>query len=131
MSNNNLNPIFTGILNSFIQPAKKQNLSHIAKYDIDIIVEKSTDKIDLQENLNALVTAIKDNPEELVEYIKNIVNAAREELEEDDKCPDCGADLEFERDKDMDTYVPYGEGSVLYEEGGKMECPECGWSKRV
>ena len=127
--NNNFNPIFSGILNNFANSVKKQKLSREAQCVIDIIVENSDDKIELQEDLNALKTAIKEQPEELVGYIKSRINIIREELVEDGKCPDCGADLEFERDKSLDTYVPYGEGSVLYEEGGSMKCPDCGFEK--
>lgn len=127
--NNNLNPIFSGILNNFANPVKKQKLCLAAQCAIDVIVENSDDKIDLQENLNALKTAIKNNPEELVAYIKNIIDTTRDELIDENKCPDCGTDLEFIRDKSLDTYVPYGEGRVLYEEGGSMKCPDCGFEK--
>ena len=96
---------------------------------IDIIVENSDDKNELQDDLTTLIKAIKEHPEELVDYINNIIDVTREELVDDGKCPDCGADLEFERDKSMDTYVPYGETSVLYEEGGRMKCPDCGFEK--
>ena len=125
--NNNLNPIFSGILNNFANPVKKKKLSWHAQCVIDIIVENSNDKIELQEDLNALIKAIKEQPEELVGYIKNIIDITREELVDDGKCPDCGTELEFERNKALDTYVPYGEGSVLYEEGGIMKCPDCGF----
>ena len=127
--NNNLNPIFSGILNNFANPGKKRKLSWEVQCAIDTIVENSNNKIELQEDLNALIKAIKDNPEELVGYIKNIIDITREELVEDGKCPDCGAALEFERDKSMDTYVPYGDTSVIYEEGGIMKCPDCGFEK--
>lgn len=125
--NNNLNPIFAGILNNFANPVKKQKLSLSAQCVIDIIVENSDDKNDLQDDLTTLIKAIKEQPEELVGYINNIIDITREELVEDGKCPDCGADLEFERDKSMDTYVPYGDTSVIYEEGGIMKCPDCGF----
>jgi rubredoxin len=127
--NNNLNPIFAGILNNFTNPVKKKKLSWHAQCVIDIIVENSDDKIELQENLTALIKAIKEQPEELVGYINNIIDITREELVDDGKCPNCGADLEFERDKSMDTYVPYGDTSVIYEEGGIMKCPDCGFEK--
>lgn len=127
--NNNLNPIFAGILNNFANPVKKQKLSLSAQCVIDIIVENSDDKNDLQDDLTTLIKAIKEQPEELVGYINNIIDITREELVEDGKCPDCGADLEFERDKSMDTYVPYGDTSVIYEEGGIMKCPDCGFEK--
>ena len=126
---NNLNPIFSEILNNFANPVKKQKLSCDAQCVIDIIVENSDDKIVLQEDLNALKTAIKEQPEELVGYIKKIIDITRKELVDDGTCPDCGADLEFVRDKSMDTYVPYGDTSVLYEEGGTMKCPDCGFEK--
>ena len=124
---NNLNPVFSEILNNFANPVKKQKLSLSAQCVIDIIVENGDDKIELQDDLTALIEAIKEHPEELVCYINNIIDITREELVEDDKCPDCGAYLEFERDKSMDTYVPYGERSVLYEEGGIMKCHACGF----
>ena len=124
---NNLNPVFSEILNNFANPVKKQKLSLSAQCVIDIIVENGDDKIELQDDLTALIEAIKEQPEELVGYINNIIDITREELVEDDKCPDCGAYLEFERDKSMDTYVPYGERSVLYEEGGIMKCHACGF----
>jgi predicted RNA-binding Zn-ribbon protein involved in translation (DUF1610 family) len=127
--NNNLNPIFSEILNNFANPVKKQKLSWEAQYVIDIIVENSDDKNELQEDLTALIKAIKEQPEELVGYINNIIDITREELVDDGKCPDCGADLEFVRDKSMDTYVPYGDTSVIYEEGGRMKCPDCGFEK--
>ena len=127
--NDNLNPIFAGILNNFANPVKKKKLSWAAKYAINIIVENSDDKIELQDDLTALIKAIKEQPEELVGYINNLIDITREELVDDGKCPDCGADLEFERVKSMDTYVPYGETSVLYEEGGIMKCPDCGFEK--
>ena len=126
---NNLNPIFSEILNNFANPVKKQKLSWETQCVIDIIVENSDDKNELQDDLTTLIKAIKEHPEELVDYINNIIDVTREELVDDGKCPDCGADLEFERDKSMDTYVPYGETSVLYEEGGRMKCPDCGFEK--
>lgn len=126
---NNLNPIFSEILNNFANPVKKQNLSFDAQWVIDVIVENSDDKIELQDDLTALIKAIKEQPEELIGYINNIIDITREELVDDGKCPDCGADLEFVRDKSMDTYVPYGDTSVLYEEGGRMKCPDCGFEK--
>ena len=125
--NNNLNPIFAGILNNFANPVKKKKLSWHAQCVIDIIVENSDDKMELQEDLTALIKAIKEQPEELVGYLNYIIDITREELVDDGKCPDCGADLEFERDKSMDTYVPYGETSVIYEEGGIMKCHDCGF----
>jgi uncharacterized protein with PIN domain len=127
--NNNLNPIFSEILNNFSNPVKKQKLSLSAQCVIDIIVENCNDKIELQEDLTALIKAIKVQPEELVDYIENIIYITREELIDENKCPDCGADLEFVRDKSMDTYVPYGDTSVIYEEGGIMRCPDCGFEK--
>lgn len=127
--NNNLNPFFSEILDSFIKPVKKQKLSFDAQCAIDVIVENSDDKIELQEDLNALKTAIKEQPEELVAYIKNIIDITRDELIDENKCPDCGAELEFERNEALDTYVPYGDTSVLYEEGGSMKCPDCGFEK--
>ena len=127
--NDHLNPICSEILNNFANPVKKRKLSWEAQCAIDVIAENSDDKIELQEDLTALIKAIKEQPEELVAYIKNIIDITREELVDDDKCPDCGAELEFERDKSMDTYVPYGETSVLYEEGGIMKCPDCGFEK--
>lgn len=127
--NNNLNPVFAGILNNFANPVKKKKLSLSAQCVIDFIADISDGKIELQEDLNALKTAIKEQPEELVAYINNIIDITREELVDDDKCPDCGADLEFVRDKSMDTYVPYGNTSVLYKEGGIMKCPDCGFEK--
>lgn len=127
--NNNLNPIFAGILNNFANPVKKKKLSLSAQCVIDIVVENSDDKNELQDDLTALIKAIKEQPEELVGYLKNIIDITREELVDDDKCPDCGADLEFERDKSMDTYVPYGDTSVIYDEGGSMKCPDCGFEK--
>jgi predicted RNA-binding Zn-ribbon protein involved in translation (DUF1610 family) len=125
--NNNLNPIFSEILNNFANPVKKQKLSLSAQCVIDIIVENSDDKNEVQEYLTGLIKAIKEQPEELVGYIKKIIDITRKELVDDGTCPDCGADLEFERDKSMDTYVPYGDTSVLYEEGGRMKCPDCGF----
>lgn len=125
--NNNLDPIFSEILNNFVNPVKKQKLSWTAQYVINTIVENSDDKIELQEDLTALIKAIKDHPEELVGYINNIIDITRDELIDENKCPDCGADLEFVRDKSMDTYVPYGETSVIFEEGGTMECTDCGF----
>ena len=106
---------------------KKQNLSFDAQWAIGIIVENGDDKIELQDDLTALIEAIKEHPEELVAYIKNIIDITRDELIDENKCPDCGTDLEFVRDKSMDTYVPYGETSVLYEEGGIMKCHACGY----
>ena len=126
---NNLNPVFSGILNSFIKPVKKQNLSFDAQWVIDVIAENSDDKIELQEDLNALKTAIKEQPEELVAYIKNIIDTTRDKLIDENKCPDCGAELEFERNEELDTYVPYGDTNVIYEEGGSMKCPDCGFEK--
>lgn len=125
--NNNLNPIFAGILNNFANPVKKRKLSREAQCVIDIIVENIDDKIELQEDLTAFIKAIKEQPEELVGYLNYIIDITREELVDDGKCPDCGADLEFERDKSMDTYVPYGETSVIFKEGGIMKCPDCGF----
>jgi len=127
--NNNLNPIFAGILNNFANTVKKKKLSWETKYVIDSIVENSDDKNEVQEYLTALIKAIKEQPEELVGYIKKIIDITRKELVDDGTCPDCGADLEFVRDKSMDTYVPYGETSVIYEEGGIMKCPDCGFEK--
>ena len=127
--NNNLNPIFSEILNNFANPVKKQKLSCDAQCVIDIIVENSDDKNELQDDLTGLIKAIKEQPEELVGYIKSRIDITREELVDDGKCPDCGADLEFERDKSMDTYVPYGETSVLFEEGGSIKCPDCGFKR--
>lgn len=127
--NNNLNPIFSGILNNFANPVKKQKLSLTTQCVIDIIVDNSDDKMELQEDLNILIKAIKEQPEELVGYINNIIDITREELVDDGKCPNCGADLEFVRDKSMDTYVPYGQTSVIYEEGGIMKCPDCGFER--
>jgi transcription initiation factor IIE alpha subunit len=127
--NNNLNPVFSGILNNFANPVKKQKLSFDAQWAIDIIVENGDDKIELQDDLTALIEAIKDNPEELVGYIKNTIDIVREELVEDGKCPDCGTDLEFVRDKSMDTYVPYRDTSVIFKEGGIMKCPDCGFNE--
>lgn len=126
---NNLNPVFSGILNSFIKPVKKQNLSFDAQWVIDVIAENSDDKIELQEDLNALKTAIKEQPEELVAYIKNIIDTTRDKLIDENKCPDCGAELEFERNEELDTYVPYGDTNVIYEEGGSMKCTDCGFEK--
>lgn len=125
--NDNLNPVFSGILNNFANPVKKKKLSWETKYVIDSIVENSDDKIELQEDLTALIKAIKEQPEELVGYLNYIIDITREELDEDGKCPDCGAGLEFVRNKSMDTYVPYGETSVLFKEGGIMKCPDCGF----
>lgn len=125
--NDNLNPIFSGILNNFANPVKKKKLSWETKYVIDSIVENSDDKIELQEDLTALIKAIKEQPEELVGYLNYIIDITREELVDDGKCPDCGAGLEFVRDKSMDTYVPYRETSVLFKEGGIMKCPDCGF----
>jgi hypothetical protein len=88
--NNNLNPIFSGILNNFANPGKKQKLSLAAQCAIDIIVENSDDKNEVQEYLTALIKAIKEQPDELVGYIKSRINIIREELVEDGKCPDCG-----------------------------------------
>jgi rubredoxin len=127
--NNNLNPIFAGILNNFANPVKKKKLSRHAQCVIDIIVENSDDKNELQDDLTALIKAIKEQPEELVGYLNNLIDITREELVDDGKCPDCGAGLEFERDKSMDTYVPYGETSVIFKEGGIMKCPDCGFKK--
>lgn len=126
---NNLNPIFSEILNNFANPVKKKKLSFDAQWVIDVIVENSDDKIELQDDLTALIKAIKEQPEELIGYINNIIDITREELVDDGKCPDCGADLEFVRDKSMDTYVPYGDTRVIYEEGGIMKCPDCGFEK--
>lgn len=126
--NDNLNPIFSGILNNFANPVKKKKLSWETKYVIDSIVENSDDKIELQEDLTALIKAIKEQPEELVGYLNYIIDITREELVEDGKCPDCGTDLEFVRDKSMDTYVPYRDTSVLFKEGGIMKCPDCGFN---
>ena len=106
---------------------KKQNLSFDAQWAIEIIVENGDDKIELQDDLTALIEAIKEQPEELVAYIKNIIDITRDELIDENKCPDCGAELEFERNEALDTYVPYGDTSVLYEEGGSMKCPDCGF----
>lgn len=127
--NNNLNPIFSGILNNFANPVKKKKLSWETKYVIDSIVENSDDKIELQEDLTALIKAIKEQPEELVGYLNYIIDITREELVEDGKCPDCGTDLEFVRDKSMDTYVPYRDTSVIFKEGGIMKCPDCGFNE--
>lgn len=127
--NDNLNPVFSGILNNFANPVKKKKLSWETKYVIDSIVENSDDKIELQEDLTALIKAIKEQPEELVGYLNYIIDITREELVDDGKCPDCGAGLEFVRNKSMDTYVPYGETSVLFKEGGIMKCPDCGFNE--
>jgi len=93
--NDNLNPIFSGILNNFANPVKKRKLYREAQCAIDIIVENSNDKNELQDDLTALIKAIKYQPEELVGYIKSRINIIREERVEDGKCHDCGFEKEI------------------------------------
>ena len=51
------------------------------------------------------------------------IQAERESLFDNGLCPNCGAALEFSEDRSLDTKVPLGNQMVVYEKGGRFECP--------
>lgn len=136
-----LNPIFQDIIDDFMksyptentpaQDAAKSKPACVKSTDdffSDIVSDTmSADAFDMAGQLEEIKTAIEKHPDEVVAIIKSCISELEEMCIESNICPECGADLEWVRDKRYDNYVPYGGTSVLESEGGAMKCPNCGY----
>lgn len=89
------------------------------------------DRIEVQEIVREVIRAIEKNPKELRTALGDYIQAVRESLFDNGLCPNCGAGLEFSEDRNLDTKVPLGNQMVVYEKGGRFECPSCGWREKL
>lgn len=109
--------------------------SETVKAEMQVLVEKMWDdfydRIEMQEIMGELIKAIEKNPKELREALSDYIQAVRESLFDNGLCPNCGAALEFSEDRSLDTKVPLGNQMVVYEKGGRFECPSCGWREKL
>lgn len=103
--------------------------------EMQALVEKMWDefydRIEMQEIVRELIKAIDKNPKELRAALADYIQAEKESLFENGLCPSCGAALDFNADTNLDTKVPFGNQCVVYERGGRFECPSCGWREKL
>lgn len=90
------------------------------------------DEYEALENVNTLIYEMKRyTPEEyynmLMRKLQEIRRNTKITLEEHGRCPECGEYLEYERDENGGTYVPYGDRMVKAYDDGRMVCPNCGY----
>lgn len=102
-------------------------MSEYTFIDNGIGLYEDDSKIDLINELSEIVEAVKIDPSAFCDDIQSEIEKTKDKLLEDNKCPECGHEMEFVRDERLDTWVPYGSTSVLESEGGYMVCPECGY----
>ena len=109
--------------------------AEMAKSEMQALVEKMWDefydRIEMQEIVRELIKAIDKNPKELRAALADYIQAEKESLFENGLCPSCGAALDFNADTNLDTKVPFGNQCVVYERGGRFECPSCGWREKL
>ena len=109
--------------------------SEVVKSEMVNLVERMWDefydRIEVQEIVREVIRAIEKNPKELREALGDYIQAERESLFDNGLCPNCGAALEFSEDRSLDTKVPLGNQMVVYEKGGRFECPSCGWREKL
>lgn len=124
---NELHPIFDKILDNFIAPKTKQESVRVVYTEsiLDLLTQDIS--FDTLETLRGLINEIKEHPNDVIVAITNEADGLEEELVDKGICPLCGAELEFEHDSSMDTYVPYGSTSVVAYEGGCLVCESCGY----
>ena len=105
------------------------------KAEMQVLVERMWDefydRIEVQEIVREVIRAIEKNPKELRVALGDYIQAERESLFDNGLCPNCGAGLEFSEDRSLDTKVPLGNQMVVYEKGGRFECPSCGWREKL
>lgn len=109
--------------------------SESVKAEMQVLVGKMWDeffdRIEMQEIMRELIKAIEKNPKELRAALGDYIQAERESLFDNGLCPNCGDALDFNADTKLDTKVPMGSQYVVYERGGRFECPSCGWREKL
>lgn len=95
----------------------------------DVLESEDDGVCEIQYLLNGLVDELKKDSKGVLNAVQNKIKDVQAWCIKNDVCPDCGTMLEFEHDSDYDTYVPYGDTTVLESEGGFFTCPNCGFRK--
>ncbi len=82
------------------------------------------DMFELLNELNALIHAVRNNPEALADALEGERDSFRRELVVQGICPECGADLE---DEACENVVPYGDTYVIESACIEKVCSSCGY----
>lgn len=88
----------------------------------DILEGEYESRYEQLEELRLLEKEVRNHSD----VIKREINLLEDWLIDDNICPKCGMELEFEPNG-LDTYVPYGDTKVLYAVGGDLCCSYCRW----
>lgn len=96
-------------------------------WDVYMYEENSDDAVDLFYLLNEFADELKSDSKGAINVIENKITQIKEWCVKKKVCPECGERLEFEHNPDYDTYVPYGDTTVLESEGGCLVCHNCGF----
>ena len=110
---------------------KSETVESELKELVEKMWDEFYDRIEMQEIMRELIKAIEKNPKELRTALSDYIQSVRESLFDNGLCPNCGAGLEFSEDRNLDTKVPLGNQMVVYEQGGRFECPSCGWREKL
>ena len=96
---------------------------------VDIRDYNYDDDFEYLELLRGILRELKTDPKLVALTIEKKIDILEYELAERNICPECGRDLEWERDSSEDTWVPYGSTMTSLEDGGRMRCPHCGYER--
>lgn len=103
------------------------NIKYIANLVWDVYEDEDNNIVDAIEVLNGLVDELKSDSKGAINAIESKITQIKEWCVKNEVCPECGERLEFEHNPDYDTYVPYGDTTVLESEGGCLVCHNCGF----